>query len=71
MGEVIGCSIGLNCQLKFSNNIFVDGNFKSHITDRHFVSKPTFNFSYPVSIFAVAFDKSADLIDSQDNIFDL
>ena len=49
--EVVGSSIGLDSQLQLCNNLFPDGYLESHITDRHWIAKPVFNFNDPKTRF--------------------
>ncbi len=43
VGEVIGCSICLNSQLKLSNYLIVNNNLQSDITDRNLFYESVFD----------------------------
>jgi hypothetical protein len=43
MGEIVGCSVGLDGQLQLSDYQIIDDNLQSDITDGKWVGEPALN----------------------------
>lgn len=71
VGEVIGCSVGLDSELQLRDNFLVYGDLESDVADGLRVGEPALNLGYPESLFWVILDKLLDLVYSQNDILHL